>query len=130
MVHEMLEVYASRIGIPQTVGRGRWFTTALVTRVIIGHHLQFVEVSAQRWDQTHLDWLENCRLEYVKWTGEVPGYATECNPSERAAMTRPSRLARALWTAERPAAEVRAVARLACRARCSHPQERCLSIDR
>jgi len=77
LVHEMLEVYASRIGIPRTVGRGRWFTTALVTRVIIGHHLQFLDVDAQQWDQTHLDWLENCRLEYVKWTGEVPGYGVQ-----------------------------------------------------
>ncbi len=77
LVHEMLKVYANSIGIPRTVGRGRWFTTALVTRAIIGFTLQFVDVAAQRWEQTHQDWLENCRLEFMKWRGEVPGYEVQ-----------------------------------------------------
>jgi len=80
MVHEMMEVYASRIGIPRTVGRGRWHTTVLLTRVTIGFHLQFLDLPAQQWEEIHIDWLENCKVDFVKWTNDVHGYGEQPPP--------------------------------------------------
>mgnify|MGYP006953446639 CR=1 FL=1 len=62
------------------MGRGRWHTTVLLTRVTIGFHLQSLDLPAQQWEESHLDWLENCKVDFVKWTTDVPGYGEQPPP--------------------------------------------------
>ncbi len=70
----MMEVYGNQVIIPRTTGRGRWFPTAQVGRLITGFFLEQVNLDEQQWDDSHRQWLKLCETEFLQWTAEVPGF--------------------------------------------------------
>jgi len=75
-VCEMMEVYADKVIIPRTTGRGRWFPIAQVGRLITGFFLNQVNLEEQQWDDSHRQWLKLCETEFLQWTAELPGFTS------------------------------------------------------
>ena len=62
-------IYVSHVGLPQVIGRKKWFPDAKLARIIVGFHLRDVDMDKQPlWDSVHKEWLRLCREDFARWT--------------------------------------------------------------
>ena len=54
LVLEFMGIYVSHVGLPQVIGRKKWFPDAKLARIIVGFHLRDVDMDKQPlWDSVH-----------------------------------------------------------------------------
>ena len=67
MVVDFMEAYHNRVGVPQLIGRKRWYTTANLARVVVSFRLPRVDYTKKGWEPPHVSWLETCKTDYAKF---------------------------------------------------------------
>ena len=96
MVIEFMWLYVSKVSIARVMGRKKWFTDAILGRVVVGHFLKEVDETQQGWEPDHVSWLRGCRETYARWIAPASTSAPPPKPTTEggyrdAAVTRTSR---------------------------------------
>jgi hypothetical protein len=64
--NQPMESYQQLVRIPCMIGRGRWFSNANLSRMIMGYHLSRIDPKKQNWGKDHLKWLDSYQVDGQK----------------------------------------------------------------